>query len=90
MPKIKKKPPPTFTTVEGSNISLPCYSKGFPKPVVTWYKNGGVLDSVNYDADTGMLTFASIQFADRGLYKCEARNFLGVDTTTVKITVEGM
>ena len=39
---------------------------------------------------TGELTFPSIQFGDRGLYRCEARNFLGFDSTTVKIVVEGM
>ena len=39
---------------------------------------------------TGELKFPSIQFGDRGLYKCEARNFLGFDSATVKIVVEGM
>ena len=32
--------------------------------------------------------FPSIQFNDRGLYKCEARNFLGVESATVKVVVE--
>lgn len=36
-----------------------------------------------------MLTFPSIQFSDRGLYRCEARNFIGVESATVKIVVEG-
>lgn len=87
LPRIKKRPPSNLTTVEGKNISLPCYSKGFPKPEVTWYKNGEMVDSSNYDADMGTLTFLSIQYADRGLYKCEARNFLGFDSATVEIIV---
>ena len=90
MPKIKNRPPANLTTREGNNVSFPCYSKGLPKPVVTWYKNGEVIDSDNFDADTGMLTFPSIQFADRGLYKCETRNFVGFDSATVEITVEGI
>ena len=36
-----------------------------------------------------MLTFPNIQFSDRGLYRCEARNFIGVESATVKIVVEG-
>ena len=57
--------------------------------MVTWYKNGETLDGDQYNAATGLLTFSSILFADRGLYKCEARNFLGFDYATVEITVEG-
>lgn len=49
-----------------------------------------MIDSSNYDAGMGTLTFLSIQFADRGLYKCEARNFLGFDSATVEIIVVGM
>ena len=90
MPKIKNRPPANLTTREGNNVSFPCYSKGLPKPVVTWYKNGEVIGSGNFDSDTGMLTFPSIQFADRGLYKCETRNFVGFDSATVEITVEGI
>ena len=89
LPKIKKPPPSNFTTEEGNNVSLPCYPTGFPTPVVTWYKNGEALDGNQYNAATGLLTFSSILFADRGLYKCEARNFLGFDYATVEITVEG-
>ena len=89
LPKIEKKSPPNFTALEGKNISLPCYAKGFPKPVVTWFKNGEEVDSGTYNADTGLLTFHNIQFADRGLYKCEARNFLGFDSATVEIIVHG-
>ncbi|KAL9961572.1 hypothetical protein ACROYT_G030534 [Oculina patagonica] len=88
IPRIKKGPPSSFTAKEGSNVSLPCYAKGYPIPEVTWYRNGQKLDSRSYDAVTGVLTFPSIQFGDRGLYKCEARNFLGIDSATVKIVVE--
>ena len=49
-----------------------------------------MLDNSLYNAVTGVLTFLSIQFGDRGLYRCEARNFLGFDSATVKIVVEGM
>lgn len=89
LPKIKKPPPSNFTTEEGNNVSLPCYPTGFPTPVVTWYKNGEAIDGNQYNAATGLLTFSSILFADRGWYKCEARNFLGIDYATVEITVEG-
>ena len=57
--------------------------------MVTWFKNGEEVNNGTYNADTGLLTFHNIQFADRGLYKCEARNFLGVDSATVEIIVNG-
>lgn len=89
IPKISRGPPSSFTTKEGSNISLPCTSKGYPKPEITWYKNDQKLDNSLYqNRVTGALTFPSIQFGDRGLYRCEARNFLGFDSTAVKIVVE--
>ena len=90
IPRIRKGPPSSFTAKEGSNVSFPCSSKGFPKPDITWYKNNQKLDSNLYNAVTGVLTFPSIQFGDRGLYRCEAKNFLGFDSTTVKIVVEGI
>ena len=70
-------------------MTLPCYAEGFPKPVVTWFKNEEEVNNSTYNADTGLLTFHNIQFADRGLYKCEARNFLGIDSATVEIIVNG-
>ena len=89
LPKINAEPPASLTTREGNNASLPCSANGIPKPTITWYKNGEALDSANYDADSGMLTLNNIQFADRGVYKCEARNFLGFDSATVELFVQG-
>lgn len=88
-PGIEKKPPAISTTKEGSHVSLPCYPKGYPKPEITWYKDGRKIDSRLYKKETGVLTFPSIQFSDRGLYKCEARNFLGFESATVKVVIEG-
>lgn len=89
MPQITKTPPSSFTTKEGQNVSLYCSAKGFPKPIITWFKDGNDLDADYYDADTGQLTFPSIQFHDRGVYRCVARNFLGSQSATVEIIVQG-
>ena len=90
LPKINTGPPASLTTREGNNASLPFSANGIPKPTVTWYKNGEALDSANYDADSGMLTLINnIQFADRGVYKCDARNFLGFDSAAVELFVQG-
>ncbi|CAH3123360.1 unnamed protein product [Porites lobata] len=88
LPKINTGPPSSLTTREGNNASLPCSANGIPKPTITWYKNGEALDGSKYDADSGMLTLNDIQFADHGVYKCEARNFLGFDSATVELVVE--
>lgn len=87
-PGIEKKPPAISTTKEGSHVSLPCYPKGYPRPEITWYKDGQEMDSRLYNKETGVLTFPSIQFSDRGLYKCEAKNFLGFESANVKVVVE--
>ena len=89
LPKINTGPSASLTTREGNNASLPCSANGIPKPTITWYKNGEALDSANYDADSGMLTLNNIQFADRGVYKCDARNFLGFDSAAVELFVQG-
>ena len=89
LPKINTGPPASLTTREGNNASFSCSANGIPKPTITWYKNGEALDSANYDADSGVLTLNNIQFADRGVYKCEARNFLGFDSATVELFLQG-
>lgn len=48
------------------------------------------MNSRHFNKEKGEITFSSVQFSDRGSYKCEARNFLGVDSATVEVAVEGM
>ena len=88
IPRITKRKPSSFTVREGDNFSLSCSAEGFPSPEVTWYKNGQKILR-GHSPGNGILVFPDIQFGDRGLYRCEARNFIGFDTASFKIVVEG-
>ena len=90
VPKITRKPPSSFTANEGSRVSFSCESVGFPKPDITWYKDNERMNSRHFNKEKGEITFSSVQFSDRGSYRCEARNFLGVDSVTIEVAVEGM
>lgn len=48
------------------------------------------MNSRHFNKEKGEITFSSVQFSDRGSYRCEARNFLGVDSVTIEVAVEGM
>ena len=71
-------------------MSFSCESVGFPKPDITWYKDNERMNSRHFNKEKGEITFSSVQFSDRGSYRCEARNFLGVDSVTIEVAVEGM
>ena len=90
VPKITRKPPTSFTANEGSRVSFSCQSVGFPKPDISWYKDNQRMNSRYFNKEKGEITFSSVQFSDRGSYKCEARNFFGVDSATVEVAVEGI
>ena len=62
----------------GRRVTLPrCKVTGFPFPVVTWRKLGGVLVTERAVYGEGSLTMVGARKADTGLYQCRAKNNLG-------------
>ena len=90
-PRFISQPSSSALTVrEKQNVTLPCKAAGFPQPVITWYKNGHVIEGKQL-VNTGRgLEFKEIQFEDRGIYTCAAENLLGRDQLSVNVTVQGM
>ena len=89
-PRFISKPSSYVVTVrEKQNVTLPCKAAGFPQPVITWYKNGHVMEEKQL-VKAGYLEFTEIQFEERGIYTCTAENLLGRDQLSVNVTVEGM
>ena len=73
------------TGVEGSHVTLPCTTKGYPTPHVAWIApNGTVLQ--NRTTDTN-LTLPNVSRHSSGTYQCVAANELGSDSATVKLDV---
>lgn len=83
-----------MTVKEKQTVTLPCKAAGFPKPVITWDKNGHAIEEKHEErrrmSKRGNLEFKEIQFEDRGIYTCAAENLLGRIDLTVNVTVKGM
>ena len=78
-----------MTVKEKQNVTLPCKAAGFPPPVITWYKDGDVIEEERRQFKKRNLEINEIQFEDRGVYVCIAENLLGRIRTSVNVTVKG-
>lgn len=67
---------------------------GFPKPDVTWYKNGEKITTTNkysitYEESTSIITINSLERSDTGKYVVEAKNNAGVASVELNLNVLG-
>ncbi|XP_053213912.1 obscurin-like isoform X4 [Panonychus citri] len=77
----------------GSELTLEAEVKGFPPPVVSWYKNGSELieSSEAFVSQVGTLNKLSLKdlkSSDAGEYTCKAENKAGEANSTAKISIE--
>lgn len=85
----------TLVFREGDEINLVMTIRGYPQPMVTWYKDGKPLYgfgavSIQSRGDSYFLVINKASVDHSGTYKCEARNKHGVSFRTFDIKVEGM
>ena len=74
------------TIVKGNVLYLFCKAEGYPKPLVTWRKDGKLLQgSVN---ETDFIVYDAKK-NDAGKYECEASNSVGTVSHTVEVTIQG-
>ena len=78
-----------MTVIEKQNVTLPCRAAGFPQPVITWYKNGHLIEDEKRKFKKSNLEIKGITFEDRGIYTCTADNLLGRVELMVNVTVKG-
>ena len=78
-----------MTVIEKQNVTLPCKAAGFPQPVITWYKNGHLIEDEKRKFKKSNLEIKGITFEDRGIYTCTAENLLGRVELMVNVTVKG-
>ena len=90
LPHFIAKPSSSVTVKEKQNITLVCKAAGFPPPVITWYKDGDLLEEERRHFKKRNLVIKEIQFEDRASYTCTAENLLGRVESSVNVTVKGM
>ena len=83
-------PPVSMVVNETGIASLQCAVKGNPAPQVTWLKQNSSLPfNKRILQSSGGLMIRDVTSQDEGEYTCEARNILGVVTSSATLTVQG-
>lgn len=92
-PKFEEELQP-ITTMDGQMITFTCKVTGKPRPEVTWYRNGKLIEenkdvSITYLED-GTCTLAINETfpEDSGDYTCKAVNAAGEVSTTAPLVVD--
>ena len=88
-PKITTSPT-SLTVREHKSASFQCKAEGLPTPVIKWTRTGGLLTTnrhvIQWD-NTLLLT--NVTYADHGTYTCSVVTFLGNDSASAYLTVQG-
>ncbi|XP_054867126.1 mucin-2 [Amphiprion ocellaris] len=70
--------PDNITVAMGTEVSMHCAVRGFPVPMVHWFKDGCLLTncsaSFSLQNNGQLLTFRNVTKEDEGSYHCEASN----------------
>ena len=85
---------------ETNPVTFSCRATGEPIPSIIWYYNGfmiNVSDESEYRVSSSMndifiasyLTIMNAQSYDVGIYTCEAENFIGNDSSSGVLTING-
>lgn len=76
--------------MSGSNLTLQCRARGYPVPVVTWYKDQIKLNKTEHASifSDGKLSIEKLKAGDSGVYTCKALNNMGMDKKHVEIKVQ--
>ncbi|XP_047648747.1 myelin-associated glycoprotein [Phacochoerus africanus] len=71
--------------IEGSHVSLLCGADSNPPPLLTWMRDGAVLQEAV--AESLSLELEEVTPAEDGVYACLAENSYGQDNRTVELSV---
>ncbi|XP_043937066.1 protein turtle homolog B [Protopterus annectens] len=89
-PTFTETPPQYVEAKEGSSIVLTCTAFGNPKPVVSWLREGQLVEqNGKYKVSDGSLTVTSVNREDRGAYTCRAFSIQGEAVHTTRLLVQG-
>uniref|UniRef100_A0A8B9KCE2 Ig-like domain-containing protein n=1 Tax=Astyanax mexicanus TaxID=7994 RepID=A0A8B9KCE2_ASTMX len=96
-PQITSAPPSITRVTKGSPVTLNCIATGIPKPDISWTLPGRttlvpnnrftVLGGIHMTED-GSLVIQDPSLMNSGIYKCNAKNALGMDFKHIYICFE--
>ena len=74
----------------GESVVIFCRHEGFPKPSLTWTRNGDLVapDNRIRIENNGVLVISKILLNDSGTYECTATNVVGADSKNVTLTAQ--
>ena len=84
-PTIDKRSRDEVTVVEGNALYLLCEAEGNPTPLVTWQKQGKLLQSSFNETN---FIIHDVRNTDAGIYECKASNSAGTVSYKVEVTVK--
>ena len=64
-----------------------CHVTGFPPPKITWVKTHDNIVQARAVVKDGQLSIINAQKKDSGLYKCQASNHLGHDSSVTQLNI---
>jgi len=84
-PTIAKRSRDEVTVVEGNALYLLCEAEGNPTPLVTWKKQGKLLQSSFNETN---FFIHDARNTDAGIYECKASNSVGTVSYKAKVTIK--
>lgn len=88
--------PSNVTVKTGQSAQLLCEATGYPQPLLSWSKDGGKYFPAARDRrfqvnpnNLNEFIIKSVQWADRGVYYCNATNMAGSIITNATVNVLG-
>ena len=79
--------PQDTVAISGSKVVLECIANGFPKPRVTWLRDGSVLGTGYSILGESNLLIESVSVAQAGNYTCQAKSESLIEEATAKLQV---
>ncbi|XP_068609347.1 protein turtle homolog A-like [Brachionichthys hirsutus] len=86
-PTFIKAPSPVLDALAGSHLLLACVADGNPTPIITWLKDGRVIQRIN--EQDGALSLPAVSEQSAGRYTCHASNSEGNVTSETRVTIKG-
>lgn len=82
-PTLTKVPPSVADVLVGNPLSLTCVANGNPAPVITWQKDGRVIET------GGVLSVPTVSAQSAGQYSCHASNSQGNVSQSTRVNIKG-
>ncbi|CAI5454961.1 unnamed protein product [Caenorhabditis angaria] len=82
--------PKNHTAALGATVDLKCSAAGPPVPVISWAKNGRMIERNKTELGYSILKVQLNNISDSGNYTCFAQNSVGISTSVAYLTLDEM